>query len=67
MTVAVYKPRERAVLVINDDGTQALMIAQADVPDFIEAVADAFAVPVLAARLATPPFDYPEFNLWNAV
>ncbi|MCP3730404.1 hypothetical protein M9978_08180 [Sphingomonas sp. MG17] len=67
MTTAVYRPRERDVLLIGDDGAQFVAIARDELPDLVDALCDAFGLPSQAHRLATPFFEPPARDFMSAV
>ncbi len=64
MITAVYRPRNADILLIDQDGERTLPVPVDQVPDLVEAICQAFDVPLLASRLAgdpaaqIPPRDY---------
>lgn len=67
MITAVYRPRKADLLLIDPDANTTFPVPAAQIPDLLEAMADAFAVPLLAARLAGDPRPIPERTFWSAV
>lgn len=64
MIRAVYRPRQADILLMDQDGTATFPVPVDQLPDLVEVLCEAFAVPLLATRLAgdpaaqIPPRDY---------
>lgn len=55
MIRAVYRPHQADILLINQDGTRTFPVPVDQLPDLVDALCEAFAVPLLATRLAGDP------------
>lgn len=68
MIRAVYRPRQSDILLIDQDGAATFPVPVDQLPDLVDALCEAFAVPLLATRLAgDPAAQIPPRDFWSAV